>query len=192
MIAIALLALQLTAPRLANDLRAGLELHYESTPQASSPWTVDSVAAGVELMPGAQCARFTLRRGTGAAPNESRLCVARDTLFGWDARRNVWTAQRPVAARMTFVQARANGDTVRYSTDTLTTETISGLRVVVLPTTVLTVDSLGRPKRRLRERYSLSLASATGGTFEVPDAAAVGQWRAEQSFELRRLVPATR
>jgi hypothetical protein len=188
MLVLASLALQLAAPRLASDLSAGLQLQYESTPQPSTPWTIDSVANASDLMPGAQCARFTMRRGSGAAPNETRICTARDTLFGWDARRNAWTAQRPVGPRMTFVQPRANGDTVRYTTDTPIVETISGEQILVVPTVVLTVDSLGKPKRRLRERYSLSLATATGGVFEVPDAAAAGGWRPEQTFELRQLL----
>ncbi len=180
-------ALQSAAPKVAADLSPGLQLHYAAGEQFTAPWIVDSVAAGVALMPGADCARFTIRRGE-QAPNESRYCVLRDTMFAWDARRSAWTPQRPVGPRMTLVQPRANGDTVRYSTDTLTSETISGTRIAVLPTTVLTVDSLGRAKRRLRERYALSLATATGGKFEVPDAANPRAWRAEQSFELRRLV----
>lgn len=185
-----LLLLQLAAPRLATDLSAGLQLHYESTPQPGSVWTVDSVATVTDAMPGGQCARFTIRRGSGAQPNETRVCVARDTLFGWDARRGAWSPQRPVGPHMTFVQPRANGDTVRYSTDTAAVETISGQQVVVLPTVVLTVDSLGKPKRRLRERYALSLATATGGVFEVPDG--TGAWRPEQTFELRQLLRPTR
>jgi hypothetical protein len=178
-------ALQSTAPKIAADLRPGLQLHYAAGEQFTSPWIVDSVAVGVALMPGGDCARFTIRRGE-QAPNESRYCVLRDTMFAWDARRSVWTPQRPVGARMTMLQPRANGDTVRFTTDTLTYETISGMRVAVLPTTVLTVDSLGRAKQRLRERYAVSLATATGGVFEAADGN--GGWRPEQLFELRRLV----
>jgi hypothetical protein len=181
------LALQAAAAGLAGDLSAGVQLHYESSTQGGSVWTIDSVARGLALMPGAECVSVTLRRGADQPPNETRACIARDTLFGWDARRSVWSAQRPVGQRMSLVQPRANGDTVRYTTESLTEETISGVRVPVLPTVVLTVDSLGRPKRRLRERYAVSLVSATGGTFEVPDASGPGGWRAEQVFELRRI-----
>jgi hypothetical protein len=184
-------ALQSGAVRIGSDLSPGLQLHYTAGEQFTSPWIVDSVIGGVALIPGADCARFTIRRGE-QAPNESRLCVRRDTLFSWDARRSEWTPQRPVGPRMTMLHARPNGDTVRYVTDTLGHETISAMRVAVLPTTVLTVDSLGRAKRRLRERYAISLATATGGTFEVPDSSSPGAWRAEQIFELRRIVPINR
>jgi len=177
--------MQSAAPRVAADLSPGVQLHYTAGTQFTSPWIVDSVAVGVPLMPGADCARFTIRRGE-QAPNESRYCVLRDTMFVWDARRSAWTAQRPVGPRMTMVHARVGGDTVRYTTDTLTFETISGVRVPVLPTTVLTLDSLGKPRRRLRERYALSLATATGGVFEAADGN--GGWRPEQIFELQRLV----
>jgi hypothetical protein len=88
---------------------------------------------------------------------------------------------------MTLVLPRANGDTVRYTTEDNSYETISGMRLQVITTTVLTVDSLGQPKRRLRERYAVSLATATGGVFEVPDPNA--GWRAEQTFELTRMSP---
>ena len=79
---------------------------------------------------------------------------------------------------------RAGGDTVRYETMEPLEEVISGRRIRVLETTVTTLDSLGRPKRRLRERYAPALVPATGGRFEVPDAAAPGGWRIEQAFEL--------
>ncbi|MGQ0639598.1 MAG: hypothetical protein ACT4P6_02340 [Gemmatimonadaceae bacterium] len=186
------LTLQAAAPRVASDLHPGLLLHYTSGPQFTSPWIVDSAEVALALMPGADCARFRIRRNADQVPNESRLCVLRDTLFGWDTRRNTWTPQRPVGPHMTFIQARANGDTVRYTTETRTSETVSGIQLVVLPTTVLTVDSLGRPKRRLRERYALSIATAVGGVFEVPDPDTPGAWRPEQRFELARLEPRTR
>ncbi|MGH7561503.1 MAG: hypothetical protein ACRENB_10830 [Gemmatimonadales bacterium] len=82
---------------------------------------------------------------------------------------------------------QSSGDTVHFSTGAVSEETISGRRIVVVATTVLTVDSLGRPKRRLRERYSPGLLTATGGVFEVPDATAAGGWREERAFELREV-----
>jgi hypothetical protein len=187
-LAVALIALQPVAPRLAVDLRPGLELHYTSQARETPAWVVDSVMRGEALMVDADCARFFIRRSPEQPSSETRLCVGRDTLFGWDARRSTWIAQRPVGARMTLVLPRASGDTVRYTTEGMSYETISGVRVQVVATTVLTVDSLGRSRRRLRERYALSLATATGGVFETADTA-TGTWRTEQSFELRRLSP---
>jgi hypothetical protein len=64
---------------------------------------------------------------------------------------------------------------------------VGAFRLPVIATIVTTIDAQGRPKRRLRERYAITLATATGGTFEVPDPAAPTGWRAEQSFELRTI-----
>ena len=76
---------------------------------------------------------------------------------------------------------------MRYETGAVAEEVIGGLRIAVVATTVTTIDSSGRPKRRLRERYAIGLATATGGVFEVPDATAPDGWRAEQAFELRAI-----
>ena len=82
---------------------------------------------------------------------------------------------------------RPNGDTVLYETGAASEETIGTLRIPVIATVVTTRGSDGRPKRRLRERYAISLATATGGVFEVPDPAAPTGWRTEQAFELREI-----
>jgi hypothetical protein len=95
--------------------------------------------------------------------------------------------QRPVGPAMELTLTRANGDVVRYVTGTVTDEVMGGLRIPVVETTVTTADSTGRPLRRLRERYALTLATATGGRFEVPDPAAPAGWREEQVFELREV-----
>lgn len=173
-----------------GDLAPGMRLVYSSNNQEQPPWTVDSVQAGLALDRHTNCVRTYIRRRVDQAqPDESRLCVSRDTLFGWDARRGAWLPQRPVGPGMVLVLSRSNGDTVRYATDSIAYENISGRRLMVLGTTVTTLDSLGRPKRRLRERYALSLATATGGRFEAPDPAAPGGWRTEQEFELREIRP---
>ena len=173
-----------------GDLTAGMRLVYHSNGQEQPAWTVDSAQAGLALDRHTNCVRTYIRRRVDQSqPDESRLCVSRDTLFGWDARRAAWLPQRPVGPGMVLVLSRSNGDTVRYATDSTTHESVSGRRIAVLGTTVTTVDSLGRPKRRLRERYALSLTTATGGRFEVPDPAAPGGWRTDQEFELREIRP---
>jgi hypothetical protein len=173
---------------LGRDLAPGLQLVYESNGQEQPAWVVDSVISRLPLLPLADCARIYLRRRPDQLrADESRVCVTRDTLFMWDARSGDWLPRRPVGAGMTMRFPQASGDTVRYSTGALTEEVISGRRLAVVPTTVLTVDSLGRPRRRLRERYSPSLVTATGGVFERPDSAATNGWRVEQAFELRAI-----
>ena len=167
-----------------------MRLVYHANGQEQPAWTVDSVQAGLALERYTNCVRTYIRRRVDQTqPEESRLCVSRDTLFGWDTRRAAWLPQRPVGPGMVLVLARSNGDTVRYATDSTTHENISGRQIAVLSTTVTTVDSLGRPKRRLRERYALSLTTATGGRFETPDPSAPGAWRTDQEFELREIRP---
>jgi hypothetical protein len=89
---------------------------------------------------------------------------------------------------MEFV--RANGSKVRYEVGGTGQERVPGLnvdRVPVVFTMVTTTDSLGRPVRRLRERYAIGLATATGGEFEVLDSTAPEGWRVEQRFKLREI-----
>ena len=61
----------------------------------------------------------------------------------------------------------------------------------VVPTTVTTRDTTGRVLRRLRERFAVSLGTAVGGVFEVPDSSQAGGWRVEREFELVRIVRPT-
>ena len=185
MIPMLLLLVQESATPIGGDLRPGMELVYESNGKAQPPWLVDSAVAGLPLDQYRGCARILLRRRPSPAPaEESRHCVSGDTLFAWNARDSLWRPQRPVGPGMRMSFPRAGGDTVRYETTEPMEEVVSGRRIRVIETTVTTVDSLGRPKRRLRERYAPALATATGGRFEVPDAAAPGGWRIEQAFEL--------
>lgn len=178
--------LLLAGPRPAAQLRAGMLLVYESNGAAQPPWTVDSLQLGAALLPGAECAVVHLRRRADR-PEENRLCVVRDTLYRSDVAGGRWTIARPVGPGMVWSARQANGDSVRYETGSASRETVSGLAIPVLPTTVTTTDSLGRPKRRLRERYALSLVTATGGVFETPDTSRPGGWAPAQTFELREI-----
>lgn len=170
-----------------TDLAAGTRLLYSSNGAAQPEWIVDSVYLRLTLLPDASCARVYLRRRPDQPAEESRVCVRGDTLLAWNARRATWLPQRPIGPGMTMTFPQANGDTVRYSTEDIGVEEIAGRRIGVVRTVVLTVDSIGRPKRRLRERYAVGLTTATGGIFEVPDSAAAGGWRTQQAFELREL-----
>ena len=66
---------------------------------------------------------------------------------------------------------------------------MSGIRVRVLETVVVTRDSTGRQVRRLREFYSPALATATSGVFEVPDSVRANNWLIQSSFKLVRITP---
>lgn len=179
--------------RLASGLQAGMQLVYESEGEQQPPWSIDSVRLGATLREGSECAVVHLRRRPDQSPpEESRLCLANDTLYRWDTKRGDWTILRPVGPRMSWTSSQPGGDVVRYETGETAKEEVSGLTVPVVHTTVTTTDSAGHPKRRLRERYALSLTTATGGTFDVPDSSRAGEWRSERSFELREIRPKAR
>lgn len=169
-----------------GQLKPGMELIYASDGAAQPPWTIDSVLLGVALLSGAECTVIRLRRRPDQARvEESRLCLARDTLYRWDASDRRWVISRPVGANMVWSATRRNGDLVRYETGVVTSERISGRTIPVVLTTVTTTDTLGRPSRRLRERYAVTLATATGGVFETPDPQNPGSWATSSAFELR-------
>jgi hypothetical protein len=185
------MALQLGASGgspLAGDLRAGMQLVYAADGRDQPAWTVDAVDLAAGLKENADCARVRIRRQPGQTEAaEERLCVERNTLYAWNVARSEWVAQRPVGPGMELSLPRPNGETVRYVTGALSEEAIGSHRLRVLTTTVTTIDPAGRPKRRLTERYAVTLTTATGGRFEVPDAASPTGWRTEQTFELREI-----
>jgi hypothetical protein len=175
-------------PRLASGLEPGMQLLYESEGEQQPPWSIDSVSLGAALRQESECAVVHLRRRPDQAiPEESRLCLANDTLYRWDARLGDWTISRPVGPRMSWTSRQAGGDVVRYETGERAEEKISGRAIPVVQTTVTTSDSSGHPKRRLRERYAISLTTATGGSFETADSGGRGEWRSQRSFELREI-----
>jgi hypothetical protein len=196
-VALSLLAATLVAGdgpgRVAAGLEPGMELLYESEGERQPPWTVDSVARGAALRPGSDCAVIHLRRRPEQTPAEEiRLCLASDTLYRWEPARSEWTISRPVGPGMSWTSRQPNGAVVRYDTGASARETISGRTVDVVHTTVTTSDSAGRPLRRLRERYAVSLATATGGVFETADSVRAGEWVRQRGFELREIRPSGR
>jgi hypothetical protein len=172
---------------LAADLEPGMLLFYESEGARQPPWSVDSVSLGGALRDRSECVVVHLRRRPDQAPEQSRLCLANDTLYRWDDGVAGWTVSRPVGTRMSWTSRAANGDIVRYETEEAGQETISGRTIPVIHTTVTTADSTGRAKRRLRERYAVSLITATGGAFETADSTRTGHWLVQRRFELREI-----
>jgi hypothetical protein len=172
-------------------LRPGMQLIYSSDDQDQAPWFIDSVTSNTSLRPGSDCTILHQRRQAGQTePEESRLCLANDTLFNWNREHNEWRPQRPVGPGMVMEVVRANGTRVRYEVGGTGQERVPGLgidRVPVVLTTVTTMDSTGRTVRRLRELYAVGLATATGGEFEIPDSMATEGWRVVQRFKLKEI-----
>lgn len=176
------------APGIGSLLRPGMQLVYYSNGEAQPPWLIDSITTIVAPNPEADCRVVHLRRQPAQPqPDQNRLCLSRDTLFSWDDARRSWFPTRPAASGMRLSVPRRVGGTVEFRTDGVSIDTISGREIPVLVTTVTTLDSLGRPVRRLRERYAIALATATSGTFEIPDSGTTGIWRPQQVFELRAI-----
>ena len=171
-----------------SALKPGARLTYGSGGRDQPPWTIDSVHQGVSLGSRGGCTRISLRmRPDQPSPTARVVCRGGDTLFTWNAEANAWRADRPLGAGMTLRVPQPSGTTLDYETAALGDTTISGHRLAFVRTTILTRDAQGQVTRRLRERYSVALATALGGIFEVPDSAAAGAWRESQRFELVRV-----
>jgi hypothetical protein len=148
------------------------------------------VRLGATLREGSECAVVHLRRRPDQRPpEESRLCQANDTALPLGGPARDWAIARPIGPGISWTSRQPGGDVVRYETGEAAEEQISGRAIPVVHTTVMTFDSIGRPKGRLRERYALSLTTATGGTFEMPDSSRAGEWLSQRSFELREIRP---
>jgi len=187
------LGLRHQAAGLASRLVPGTQLFYVSDGRAQPPWVVDSVQTGQPLKPGADCASLTLRRRPeDPKPERSRLCLASDTLYRWEKAAGAWVVFRPVGPDMAVTLVKANGDSVHYETGALGEDMVSGNAIGVVSTTVTTVDASGRARLRVQERYAISLATATSGTFEAPDPAAPGRWVVRHTFALKELRPGSR
>ena len=134
-----------------------MQFVYGSDTGLQPLWLVEAVEAAAPLKGAADCARVSIRRQPAVAPSEVRLCV------------------------------EAGSGSVRYETGAESQTTVGSLNVQVVDTVVTTLDASGAPVRRLRELYAVSLTTALGGTFEVPDPAAPGGWRTQQVFELKEV-----
>ena len=184
---------ELAPDRLASLLQPGMQLVYASDGVESPPWTIDSVTRHVTLGTRSDCVRLQLRTSpTQAAPETRQHCVDGSTMMNWDQRSGASRPARPLSARAQLEIVQANGGRVRYETGDAAVERITigqaatgaPTALDVLPTTVTTLDSTGKVVRRLRERFSIALATATGGVFEVPDSTQSNGWRVVRRFEL--------
>jgi len=183
------LALLAVSDTPGSRLEPGMQLLYGSGGSEQPPWVVERVTTGVTLGGMNGCADARIHVNPGRRDAEARLyCVRGDTLFAWDTTARVHRALRPVGPGMVF-ELRGRTSVSRYETGGVAEERISGVGIPVVATTVTTRDSVGRAIRRLRERYSVGLMTATGGVFEVPDSTAASGWRTELAFDLVRIVP---
>ena len=165
-------------------LTPGLELVYVNGADTQPMWTIDAVSWDRSHEGRSGCSHIVLRMGAPAA-DVRWLCRSGDTLLFWTARNNRWTAQRPLATGVSVILSRPGGGRNTFEAGAAACDVVGDARIATIATTVLTTDSTGRAVRRLRERYAPGLATATGGTFEVPDG---DGWKVEREFKLVALL----
>ena len=172
----------------ASSLSAGMQLVYASGGVENSPWLVE---ARRDTIVGATRCSIVMMRTNPSQPTERRFtCLSNDSLLAFDPASANLRLLRPVGQSMK-AEVRGRATVSTYETSTVQPDTISGVVLDVLPTVVTTRDSTGRVLRRLRERYAVSLGTAVGGVFEIPDSAGKRGWRVEREFELVRIVRPT-
>ena len=180
-------------PALASMLEPGFQLVYASNGAESPPWVIDSVVRDVSLGGRTGCVRLRLRTNPTQAVASTRIhCVESMTMLNWDSLPKVWRPARPLGANSALDLPLPGGGRNRFEAGHPTMEKIvvergatrDSVTVEVIPTTLTTFDSTGKAIRRLRERFSVALATASGGVFEVVDSTQAGGWRLNQTFDL--------
>ena len=168
-----------------SQLVAGMELVYASGGNEIAPWVVE--ARRDTAVSGARCS-IVMVKTNPSQPTERRFtCVSNDSLLVLDPGSLNLRLLRPVGSSMK-AEVRGRATVATYETAAAHADTISGVVLHVVPTTVTTRDTTGRVLRRLRERFAVSLGTAVGGIFEGPDPSQATGWRVEREFELVRIV----
>jgi len=183
---VAFAAVALMAESPGGLLTPGMQLVYSSGDQESPPVTVVSVS---DTTIGAltSCRTIALNTGSGAPIEHRKWCIDADVLLAWDTVARALRPIRPVGEGMNLVVPGPSGRRSAFATRSPLEQTVSGIRVNVVETVVVTRDSAGRQVQRLREFFSPGLATATAGVFEVPDSTQRGGWRMQSSFKLVRI-----
>lgn len=166
-----------------RDLAAGTTLIYESG-GGRQVWVVDSTKRDSV----GWCGRVFLRRDAAAA--EERFdCVEDGFLRRRSPTTGAWRRIRPIRPGLELTIPSAGGSQAIYRVGGAAVDTIGGRAIGVVETVVTTQDSSGVARRRLRERYAVTLTTATWGIFEVADSTAPSGWRTQQEFRLVAIEP---
>jgi hypothetical protein len=113
-------------------------------------------------------------------------CISGDTLYSALPNGALLPA-RPVGPNMTIELKRPNGATNTFRTLGPGVDVIDGTDVPVIITIFTVKDSTGTEVQQLRERFAVSLGTATRGEFFSPSPNAPGRWRLQRSFQLERI-----
>lgn len=165
-------------------LKPGMQLSYEAEGKRSAPWVVESVQLDVPFEGRDPSSFVAIRKDGPSSPaEEQRLARERGILF--EHGNQGWAASRPVRPGLVVEKKNTEGRVVgRFRAHALALESIGGMLIPVVHTTLEFLNPHGQPARRLRERYAIGLATATGGVFETADPAAPGGFKPTLRFRL--------
>ena len=169
--------------RLASQLQDGMRLEYVSEGGPPSTWLVGNATPVANSPAGSDCMRYVVQKGPEPGAADSlRQCVRGDTLFAID-RYGDWAPMRPVGPSMRLEIRRTNGSTL-IETAALAADTVGGVAIPVVITTYTIRGPGGQAIQQLRERYAVSLGTATRGVFYEADATAPEGWKVQRTFQL--------
>lgn len=177
---------QQAKPKLASQLKDGMRIEYTADPGPPSRWLVGAVTTVANSPTGSDCMRYVVQKGPepGAA-DTLRQCVRGDTLFAID-RYGEWVLMRPVGPGMRVEIRRSNGGTL-IETGALAADTIGGMIVPIVITTYTIRGPNGQAIQQLRERFAVSLGTATHGTFYDVDPSSERGWKLQRTFRMERI-----
>jgi hypothetical protein len=172
--------------RLASQLQDGMRIEYAADGGPPSAWIVGTAIPVANTPAGSDCMRYVIQKGPepGAA-DTLRQCVRGDTLFAID-RYGEWTAMRPVGPNMRLEIRRTNGSTL-IETAAVAADTVSGVAIPVVITTYTIRGPNAQAIQQLRERFAVSMGTATRGTFYEADPAAPDGWKVQRTFRMSAL-----
>jgi hypothetical protein len=174
-------------PKLASQLQDGMKIEYTADPGSPTTWLIGTAIPVANQDVGTNCMRYVVQKGPepGAA-DTLRQCVRGDTLFSID-RYGEWVMMRPVGPAMKVEIRRANGGTV-IETGAAAADTIGGMIVPIVTTTYTIRGPNGQQIQQLRERFAVSLGTATRGSFYEADPAAADGWKLQRAFRIAKIV----
>lgn len=179
-----------TAESPGRLLSPGMRLVYSSGGRETPAWVIEDIVRDTSLGEMSNCSVIRLRTSpTQPSPEVRAQCVSDNVLYAWDASSQRHRALRPLATGVSMAtRSNPGGTSSTFEVIAHGTESIDAHELSVIATIVTTRDSTGRVVRRLRERFSLALATATGGVFETPDSSSATGWRTVQALELTRIL----
>ncbi len=169
----------------ASGLSKGMKLIYSSNGEEQSPWEIKNIESDISLEGWKNCARLEISYGDGA---ESRSeCITEDGFLMVNYGGG-WRQSRPVYEKMILEKKNPSGSLVaKYTTSEFSNVLIGGVSYSALQTEVINYNPDGSIKNRLLEKYSVGMATALEGAFQIPDNHNDSGWQTVNAFHLSRV-----